>query len=317
MATKPMLIILTGISASGKSQTAKRIALIYNVVVVSSDAIREEICEGGVSDQSKNGEVFKIFHRRIKENLLKGNNVIADSTGITIKTRRAIFDAVKDIDCYKIGYVIAKRIEDCLRDNKNSDRSPVPEEVIYKQANKFQIPFMEEGYDNIVVLCYSDMDNERYFQDILCNMEGFDQKNPNHTQTLDKHCGFTYNRFCKMYKYSYPYRLAAIVHDYGKLFVQTFDDDGIAHYYGHANRGAYELLSNYNNFIFNDTFVPHEVLDFLFLVNYHMIPFGLGTESAKNKWRKIFGDYKYQLLMDFYECDKMRPEDSNLSELSD
>ena len=48
-----------------------------------------------------------------------------------------------------------------------------------------------------------------------------------------------------------------------------------------------------------------------------MIPFGLGTESAKNKWRKIFGDYKYQLLMDFYECDKMRPEDSNLSELSD
>ena len=306
---KPKLYIMIGISASGKSTIAKQIAERDNCIIVSSDAIRGEICEGGVSDQSKNEEVFRIFHRRIKENLLKGNNVIADATSITIKSRKAIFDAVKKIDCYKIGYLVAKKIEDCIKDNKNNDRVAVPDEVIYKQIRKFQIPFKEEGYDNIVIEDLNKDNSELFLVNDMIRhqqMSEFDQKNPYHNQTLEEHCDFVTEEFRK---YNYPnyYNFAARQHDIGKMYTQTFDENGIAHYYGHEGYGTYLLLSDYNS-IFRETFYSkYQILDMLFLVNYHMLPMNWNTEKAKNKWKNIFGDYKYQLLVDFHMCDKARP----------
>ena len=306
---KPKFYIMIGISASGKSTIAKQIAERDNCIIVSSDAIRGEICEGGVSDQSKNEEVFRIFHRRIKENLLKGNNVIADATNITIKSRKAIFDAVRNIDCYKIGYLVVKNIKDCIKDNKNSDRVAVPDEVIYRQVRKFQIPFYEEGY-NIIVIEDLNKDNSELFlvNDMIrhLQMSKFDQKNPYHNQTLEEHCDFVTEEFRK---YNYPnyYNFAAQQHDIGKMYTQTFDENGIAHYYGHEGYGTYLLLLDYNS-IFRETFYSKdEILDMLFLINYHMLPMNWNTEKAKNKWRKIFGDYKYNLLVDFHMCDKARP----------
>ena len=306
---KPKLYIMIGISASGKSTIAKQIAERDNCIIVSSDAIRGEICEGGVSDQSKNEEVFRIFHRRIKENLLKGNNVIADATNITIKSRKAIFDAVKNIDCYKIGYLVVKNIKDCIKDNKNSDRVAVPDEVIYRQVGKFQIPFREEGYDNIVIEDLNKDNSELFLVNDMIRhlqMSKFDQKNPYHNQTLEEHCDFVTEEFRK---YNYPnyYNFAARQHDIGKMYTQTFDENGIAHYYGHEGYGTYLLLSDYNS-IFREMFYSKdEILDMLFLINYHMLPMNWNTEKAKNKWRKIFGDYKYNLLVDFHMCDKARP----------
>ena len=47
-----------------------------------------------------------------------------------------------------------------------------------------------------------------------------------------------------------------------------------------------------------------------------MLPMNWNTDKAREKWRNIFGDYRYQLLVDFNKCDKMRPDDKNkLSEL--
>lgn len=306
---KPKLYIMIGISASGKSTIAKQIAERDNCIIVSSDAIRGEICEGGVSDQSKNEEVFRIFHRRIKENLLKGNNVIADATNITIKSRKAIFDAVRKIDCYKIGYLVVKNIKDCIKDNKNSDRVAVPDEVIYRQVGKFQIPFREEGYDNIVIEDLNKDNSELFLVNDMIRhlqMSKFDQKNPYHNQTLEEHCDFVTEEFRK---YNYPnyYNFAARQHDIGKMYTQTFDENGIAHYYGHEGYGTYLLLSDYNS-IFREIFYSKdEILNMLFLINYHMLPMNWNTEKAKNKWRKIFGDYKYNLLVDFHMCDKARP----------
>lgn len=66
---KPKLYIMVGLSGSGKSTIAKEIAETEeNTIIVSSDAIREELT-GKVEDQSKNEEVFKIFHNRIRKGL--------------------------------------------------------------------------------------------------------------------------------------------------------------------------------------------------------------------------------------------------------
>ncbi len=55
---------MVGLSASGKSTIGKQLAKENDCVIISSDGIRGEICEGGVIDQSKNEEAFKIFHQK-------------------------------------------------------------------------------------------------------------------------------------------------------------------------------------------------------------------------------------------------------------
>lgn len=126
---KPKLYIMVGLSGAGKSTIAKEIAETEeNTIIVSSDAIREELT-GKVEDQSKNEEVFKVFHKRIREALENNTNVIADATNITMRSRRAIIENVKGIECCKIAYLIPKPFRQCKIDNLNRQH-PVSEEVL-------------------------------------------------------------------------------------------------------------------------------------------------------------------------------------------
>lgn len=292
--SKPTIIIMVGLSGSGKSSIAKELANEYNSKIVSSDDIRGEICEGGVPDQSKNGEVFKVFHNRIRETLKNRKNVIADATNITIKSRRAILENIKNIDCYKICYIVPKRYNDCLRDNKNREY-PVPDKVIKKQMYRFQIPFFEEGFDEIIIHKFF------YIPDTYCfyKMFDFDQQNPHHKYSLYIHSEkvtelFDDNDVDNKYE---KYYVATYLHDIGKTLTQTFDDDGIAHYYGHAEVGSYHLLTHCN-------YIDDEsMLNYCFLINYHMMPFSWNNEKTHNKYKKIFGEYLYNMLIYFNECD--------------
>lgn len=141
---KPTLWVMCGLSGSGKSTIAKQLAQEHeNTVIVSSDSVRKELT-GDYENQDHNEEVFKIFHKRIREALENNINVIADATNITMKSRRAILENVKGIDCHKVAYLIPKPFEQCKADNLNRPHL-VPEEVLDKQLRKFQIVFYEEG----------------------------------------------------------------------------------------------------------------------------------------------------------------------------
>lgn len=307
---KPKLFIMIGLSAAGKSTIAKELAKDYEAVIVSSDSIRKEIC-GNVSDQSKNEEVFKLFHKRIRKYLHEKRNVIADATNITMKSRRAIINNVKKMDIEIIAYIVPKKIEDCIKDNVEREYI-VQEEVIYKQMKRFQIPFLEEGFDKIIVHDFNyDLRYKLYPLEIIEKMTGFDQKNPHHNMYLEDHCDFTYNMFSDLAHpydvYKSGFLLGAKIHDFGKLCTQTIDENGIAHYFGHENVGSYCVLTTlYNPFEEYNTDVF--LLDCCFLINYHMMPFNWNTEKTKNKWKNIFGEEKYNMLLKFHECDKARCE---------
>ena len=90
----PLLTILVGIQGSGKSTWAEKQKSENNKVVLSSDKIRQE-CPNWSND-----EIFKEIYKRANESLLKGIDVIIDSTAITIKTRRKMLDAIK-VPCIK------------------------------------------------------------------------------------------------------------------------------------------------------------------------------------------------------------------------
>ena len=75
LSPKPSLYVMCGLSGSGKSTIAKEYQKkIPGSVIISSDEIREELCDGDRADQSKNNEVFRIFHDRIRKNLEKHKN---------------------------------------------------------------------------------------------------------------------------------------------------------------------------------------------------------------------------------------------------
>lgn len=294
---KPTLWVMVGLSGSGKSSVAKEIVENNpNTIIVSSGIIREDLT-GKVEDQSKNEEVFKVFHKRIREALGNNTNVIADATNTTMRLRRAIIENIKGIECRKIAYLIPKPFDQCKIDNLNRQH-PVPNEVLDKQIRKFQIPFMEEGFDEGIIH-YIHNKNRLDALKMFDNMEGFNQQNPHHTSTLADHCKNAYELFSR-YGYPSKYNLAALFHDYGKLYCKELDNDGVAHFYGHDSIGSYMILENFTEMFYKD------VADMCFLINYHMMPFNWTTEKSKERWKKRFGEYKYQMLLDFHECDKAR-----------
>lgn len=298
---KPTLYVLVGLSGSGKSTVATQIINENpNTVIVSTDAVREELT-GDEKNQSKNEIVFKIFHRRIREYLIEGINVVADATNLTMKSRRAIVMNTLGLNINKICCVIVKRFERCKIDNNNRLRV-VPEGVIEKQLRSFQIPFKEEGWNEIFLYNFV-KGKQKCISEMREEMKGFDQKNPHHNMDLYEHSILTYENFIARYNYSKEINTAALLHDYGKLYTQTFDKNGVAHYFEHPSVSSYYILENLIG-----KHKDNMILNMCFLANYHMMPFWWMTEKAKQRWKKRFGEYKYQMLLDFNECDTKREE---------
>lgn len=306
-ARKPRLTLLCGLSASGKSQHTSIVANNRNseCIILSTDAIRANIC-GSVEDQSKNKEVFQTFHSLIAKYLKNGIDVVAEATNITMKSRRSILNVIKGIDCEKVCVVIVKPIGECKLDD-NLREHPVSEYVIDKQARKFQIPFREEGWDKIEFI-----DHIEDKQGCVAEIEStwvpeiyndFDQKNPYHMESLGKHMTDAYD-FSKKIHNDYSVSVATKYHDMGKLYTQTFDEDGVAHYYGHENIGAYMMLV-YEVANQHSLFVNHNIGDIAFYINYHMLPFQWKPNNTKTetKWAKRFGSKKYHNLWDMHIAD--------------
>lgn len=295
----PNLIVMVGISGAGKTSTATAEYKGYNII--STDNIREEIC-GDRSDQSKNDKVFRVFHKRIIESLRAGRNTVADATNLTIKSRRSLLYAVGNIECWKVAHIIVKPFYECIRNNDERN-TPVPRYVIRKQMERFQIPFHEEGFNEIIIDDKGHGQfNTRYVDYCLSQMKDFDQRNPHHKDTLDVHSKNVAAAFSK-YDYSRAFQIGALLHDYGKLATQFIDPlREIAHYYSHENVGTYMLLCSYQS-LKALALTNGEILDLLFLVNYHMLPFAWQSPKAQSRWQKIFGGTKYNMLAIFHNCD--------------
>lgn len=143
------LYITIGVSGSGKSTTAKRLAEHLNIPRFSSDEIRGELCNGDQTDQSKNGLVFKIFHERI-EKALETGSVIADATNVKQHDRNVLRKFAMKHGAHIIAIVMDTPKEECLINNKNRDRV-VPDFVIEKQWNDFMQYKPSEFNERILV----------------------------------------------------------------------------------------------------------------------------------------------------------------------
>ena len=318
------LIVMCGLQCSGKSTKARELADQYNAQIISSDYIREQ------HPDWDNEKVFKNVYQMINFFLENEKSVVLDATNVTLKARKQIFQNVKQ-PCIKICHIMNVSFEECCERLKKRNESDYPHkfdaDVIKKYYYSFEIPFYEEGWDEIKIENTPEIeDASNYLKLIQERAEKFNQQNMHHTQNLGDHMQTVAEGLEKLGMEQNIVR-AGYFHDTGKLFTQTFKEgDENAHYYSHANVGAYKLLchagiyeeysptkldyenGNMESRYFYDT---DTVLDWLFYINYHMHLFNVTTEKSIKKWTEIFGDVRFNNLKIFNACDKSREGTKN------
>lgn len=315
----PLFIMMVGIPGSGKTTRAEAIAKDerINGVVLSSDVYREKIA-GNSKDVPKNEKVFEALYKDLLKFLEVGQSVILDATNTTAKTRRRAFEKIKAFKTYRVAYVVNEPYYSCCLRNELRDRV-VPKEALEKFLYGFEVPMLFEGFDKIVLHCPYDANNGNYaFYEILYEkMAGFNQRTRWHRHNLLPHCIIAYDYLKELQEKEVPTEdkkisrillEAAKVHDFGKLYTGKKKPDGSYSYAGHANVGAYNLLSFLREGLVPPGMNEEEFLEMIFYVNYHMYSHMLVREETKEETKKAFlnkiGAKLYNNLMLLEEADE-------------
>lgn len=284
------LIVMCGIVASGKSTWAREYAERNEMLYLSSDEMRERLF-GDETTQEHNPEVFLEMHRITDNALSVGQSVVYDACNLSAKRRANFVKSIKQKYPYVICVCVIMNtpIDECY--TRNSERSRVvPLHVIGRQLKQFTMPSPWEGWDNIQIVDAEGLDYEQQYEATIGIMQAFgDQKNPHHKLTLYDHCEKCYSNALTLF----PNRprglyLACRLHDSGKAYTQTIDDDGVAHYFGHANVSAYLAM--------NCGVDPYWIA----VINYHMTCF---HKQEGRVWKERLGKKMWKDIKRLHECD--------------
>lgn len=128
----------------------------------------------------------------------------------------------------------------------------------------------------------------------LLAMRGFDQRNPFHCYDLLHHTLAVINAFPP----DPVLRLAALWHDVGKLESFTLDQDGIGHYYGHAEKSAVCAQTQMQRLRF-DNFTRDRVCA---LIRLHDLPIQPAPQPVKRLLRRLTPELFF-LLLDLQAAD--------------
>ena len=301
--------MMVGMPASGKSYySANRIAFCE---VVSSDAIRKELF-GDENDQEHNNEVFNEVHKRIYNLVKEGKDCCYDATNISRKRRKSFLKTLPE-GTVKHAILIATDLSVCAERNLMRDRT-VPRNVIDRMFKHITIPTLEEGFDYIHIVPKCNDENDlNYFLEMS---EGFDQDNPHHKHTLQDHMLETYKYIINnLDKFGLEYgeinilTEAARLHDVGKYVCKTYETysgkiDDHAHYYNHAEVGAYLYLATMpeNVIITKECRFPNYETFVAELIRCHMMFFEDGFSIDRLK--ETHGDRFVKLLNILHEADR-------------
>lgn len=294
-----------------------------NVIMVSSDAIREEVF-GDINDQTHNEKVFDIMYKRTIEAFQNGKSVVYNATNLVQKRRIHLLSSLKAVAArnnWNIRWncvLFVTLPTTCAERNLNRDRT-VPSSVMLRMLKRFQPPHKCEGWDNIVIL--------NYHPDVAIPVEsiviyGPDQPhdNPHHSLSINEHmisAAFKYkhnfigDKNCHI-KSGYEDNIfkALLYHDCGKHICKTFinakgENTKIAHYYNHENVGAYIYLSGVfcEDGLNNNPYEVHNALEIANLIAHHM-DFYKG-ENYLNKICKLYGEDFYRKLKIIHQYDEL------------
>lgn len=276
-----MIKVMVGVAASGKSTWSRNyIEKRPNWVILSSDVIREEF------QTDDNNYVFATLRARMEEVIKKGYNVIIDATNVTRKNRRSYIAIAKKYNIQIEAIVFAIPLEECLRRNASRKRV-VPEAAIRRMVARWELPTLQEGFDNVLVVKTS-IDKEEKEQIVDAFASFGSQNSKYHSMELAAHCDTCYDLALDK-GYDNEVLAAAQWHDLGKVFTVSEDEEGYWHYYNHAQVGGYYALAY--------GFVDYESA---VLINYHMM---IWDEKAHKKMKTFLDATQWNNLVRLHECD--------------
>ena len=283
---RPTLILLIGPPGAGKTTYAEKyISKHNNTVLLSSDKIRKELW-GDESTQGDNNEVFYKMQTRAVDGLNFGYDVIYDATNMTRKDRAGIISA-----CPKFArieaHIIWAPIETCIERDTTRERT-VGKEVIDRMLKRFQMPYYDEGIDEINIIRPENFDWDSYYDCIIDAMK-IPHDNPHHQLDIYNHCMEAFN-YAVEKQFDWEIREAAYYHDCGKPYVKAFvntkgEPSDTAHYYQHQCIGAWMACGL--------TFDIHTI----WLISTHMAPF------LNEKYYKNLSPYLKTMVDQLHECD--------------
>jgi len=290
------LVMLVGIPGSGKSEVARKYEK-KGYKIHSSDELRRELYLD-INNQNNNVKLFEILHKRIKNDLINGENVVYDATNISYKRRKNFIESLNKIECSKIALVIATPFNECIKRDKERERS-VGNQVIDRMYKSFSMPSKMEGFNKINIL-YSNFNKEDYnIMNKISFLRNINQFNTHHTLSIGNHC-------IKVRESLFDIKIATagLLHDIGKQYTMSFKNSkgeytDQAHYYSHENVSAYESM-----FYLKDQFTTEDIIYICNLINFHMRPHLLTTEKSINKLKRFLGEDFYNDLMLLHEADK-------------
>jgi predicted kinase len=157
-----LYVMLSGIPTSGKSTYVSRLLEkpeFNNAVVLSTDNYIQKIAD---QENLTYDEVFdktikdanKQLNLDLSEAIKNNRSIIHDQTNLTIKSRakklKKIPDSYKKICAYSV-----IDLEEATKRNKTRPGKVIPLGVLMTMLDDFEIPTVDEGFDEVINILYS------------------------------------------------------------------------------------------------------------------------------------------------------------------
>lgn len=288
----PKLYYMVGLPGSGKSAYAKELCdTVYNL----TDHYAKMNAKG---IRDRNIIVTK-FNQQIIDALSSGKDCAVDATNVKAKNRiHFLRHVLRDVACEKICVIMATPYLKCLQDSSTEPK------VVDEYLRKWETPLAEEGFDEVWVhydrpewqTCNGDA------LDMPTLLADYNQETPNHMWSLGHHLSYTYkclrtyiarqDRNCVSEELSY----AAILHDVGKIFTKSYDENLKVRYFSHNNVGGYESLF----FDCGDADKAYVSA----LICHHMDPYFWTAPNQEMKFIRNFGNDFYLDIMALHGADR-------------
>jgi predicted kinase len=155
--------VMVGVSGCGKTTCSKFIAAEQNAVRISSDEVRRDLIINNVVDKVRafypdgNAVVFDRLYKSAYELVKNGKDILIDAQNIQIKTRRGIFETLKEFNCRFVAHVIVideieceKRFNARAANDEKFYPCEIPQRAtVADRIAKFEMPTKQEGFDEI------------------------------------------------------------------------------------------------------------------------------------------------------------------------
>ena len=143
----PHVVVMCAPSGSGKSTWINQNYPDYELV--SLDELREEF-NGDRSIQKNKGQIIQAAKELLRVSLRKKQGVVWDATNLRSDFRALIADLARDYHAL-VTLVVILQPENAIYKNNRARKYSVPESVLDKQLDDYQLPTLDEAHQYWVV----------------------------------------------------------------------------------------------------------------------------------------------------------------------